>query len=549
MKKKIYLLILISLNFYGQNLLLKINGTSATFNKKIDSIGYFSKHSTAKAMLGEVNSFSERVLKLGYLASKVTLNQHLNDSVFEYECDFGQPTELLHICILKKNQYLLGLKEDTVFLKFNESETFIKNVLNKLESKGFSMAKVKLTNLKSAKNFITTLLTIDLDKKRQLNDIIVNGYDKFPQGHLKNLKRLYKKKVFNTQNLEQLQKKVSQFRFVKQLKYPEILFTQDSTKIFVYVEKTNNNTFDGLLGFTNDDKKKLIFSGYVDLVLNNILNSGEKLAINWRSNGSEQTTFNATVEIPYIFNSPIGTKGNLNIIKQDSTFQTTQTAIDLGYYFNYSTRLYVGYQSSESSNIKNLNTASISDYTNEFVTSNFEFTNYQEGTFLFPEKTSAMLKIGIGKRSSKLQDNSQFYGNLNLKHDFYVNEKNCINIKSQNFYLQSGTYLINELHRFGGINSIRGFNENSLQGSLFISLLTEYRYIATSNLYIHTIFDYGFYEDKTANKSDKLLGIGFGFGLLTKNGLFNLVYANGSTQKQEFKLSNSIVQISLKAIF
>ncbi|MBC7494967.1 MAG: hypothetical protein H7221_08165, partial [Flavobacterium sp.] len=46
-----------------------------------------------------------------------------------------------------------------------------------------------------------------------------------------------------------------------------------------------------------------------------------------------------------------------------------------------------------------------------------------------------------------------------------------------------------------------------------------------------------------------LLGVGFGVGLLTKNGLFNLVYANGNAQGQEFKLANSLVQISLKASF
>jgi hypothetical protein len=43
--------------------------------------------------------------------------------------------------------------------------------------------------------------------------------------------------------------------------------------------------------------------------------------------------------------------------------------------------------------------------------------------------------------------------------------------------------------------------------------------------------------------------LGFGFGLLTKNGLFNIVYANGSTGEQAIKLSSSIVHISFKAVF
>ena len=109
--------------------------------------------------------------------------------------------------------------------------------------------------------------------------------------------------------------------------------------------------------------------------------------------------------------------------------------------------------------------------------------------------------------------------------------------------------MINELYRFGGINSIRGFNENSLQANAFSGIMAEYRYLVASNLYIHSITDYGYFQDKTANIEEKLLGLGFGFGLFTKNGLVNLIYANGSTSEQTIKLSNSIVHISFKTNF
>ena len=130
-----------------------------------------------------------------------------------------------------------------------------------------------------------------------------------------------------------------------------------------------------------------------------------------------------------------------------------------------------------------------------------------------------------------------------------MNNKNIVNLKSQSYYLQSDDYIINELYRFGGINSIRGFNENALQGTMFSSLLTEYRYVLSPSIYVHSIMDFAYFQDKTSNLKGNLLGLGFGFGILTKNGLLNLVYANGSTKDQAIKLSNSIVHISLKANF
>jgi hemolysin activation/secretion protein len=115
--------------------------------------------------------------------------------------------------------------------------------------------------------------------------------------------------------------------------------------------------------------------------------------------------------------------------------------------------------------------------------------------------------------------------------------------------LNSDTYIVNELYRFGGINSIRGFRENSLQANFFSGLMLEYNYILAPNIYVHSITDYGYFQDKASNLQDSLLGLGFGFGLLTNNGLFNLVYANGSTNNQAIKLSNSIIHISFKTSF
>ena len=56
-----------------------------------------------------------------------------------------------------------------------------------------------------------------------------------------------------------------------------------------------------------------------------------------------------------------------------------------------------------------------------------------------------------------------------------------------------------ELHRFGGVNSIRGFYENSLQASLLTSLITEYRYVLASGIYAHSIVDYGYFRDGSRN--------------------------------------------------
>ena len=532
----------------AQNSYLQIKGSDEIENKTIDSIAYVKKHANTKSLIDEVNSFSDKLLKNGYLASKHEEAVKVNDSTFLFNYTIGSKNKFIQIYIGESFE-LLNLKSDSLKIALSETENFMNTALLLLEKKGYSLARLQLVNFKKENNKLSADLSLAAEKIRTLDDIIINGYDKFPAGHKKQIKRLYRKKVFNQENLKKIHADFGKFRFVNSLKYPEILFTKDSTKVYVYLEKAKPNTFDGFVGFSNDENKKLIVNGYLDLQLQNILNGGEKIALYWKSDGKNQKTFNGGIEIPYLFKSPLGLKAQLNIFKQDSLFQNTQTAIDLGYYFNYNTKVFLGYQSAESSDIQNTNSSTISDYKNSFVTTHLDFSVYNPDDYLFPDKTQIYCKLGTGKRDLELSSSSQFFGLLNLSHNFYLNKKNIVNLRSLNYYLNSDSYIINELHRFGGINSIRGFNENSLQGNTFTSILTEYRYVANSNVYIHSIIDYGYYQDKSSNTTNSLVGLGFGFGLLTKNGLFNLVYANGSTKEQAIKLSNSIVHISFKARF
>lgn len=544
-----YFALLFPWAFYGQSTYLKVTGKNEAETKSIDSVGYVGVFKEHSLILQEVNLLSEKLQKAGFIESAIVSNNKLNDSTFIYRYNLGIKIKQIELYTDAKYQFVLDEKSKSTTIAFAEIEIFLNNAVKKMEQTGYPLAKVFLSDFVKNGDIMRAKLNITTEKKRSINEIVFNGYEKFPAGFKKNLNRMYRKKTFTKNTSDQLYRNLNALRFVKQTKYPEVLFTQDSTKIFVYTEKTKANTFDGFVGFGNEDGAKIIFSGYLDVSLLNILNSGEKMMLNWKSNGKSQRNFTLALELPYVFKSPFALKTQLAIFKQDSTFQNTKTAIDLGYYFNYNTRAYLGYQATESSDINNINTNALSDFNNSFVTGSFEYIDANNEAVLFPEKSNLLVTIGLGKRSSKFQDDNQLFANVSLRHLFYFNAKNCISIKNQSFYLQSNEYIVNELHRFGGINSIRGFTENSLQATALSALITEYCYILSPSIYAHTIVDYGYFQDKTTQLNGNLLGLGFGFGILTKNGLLNIIYANGSSNNQAIKLSNSVVQISLKARF
>jgi hypothetical protein len=536
----------------SQKFILSIEGKSTAETQMIDSIGYAKKHETVASILETQKEFEKKLSFSGFVSYEMLSQKKVNDSSFVFTYQLGNALKNVNIYIgkLSENEKsLLEEKKDTVKIATNQTENWMQLKLKLLEIKGFSLAKLQLTNLTQKENELFAELTLTTNKKRIADDLVILGYDKFPKNIKHQLKRNLKNRTFNQDLVTEVYTTLTDFPFVNQTKYPEILFTNDETKIYVYLEKAKPNRFDGFIGFANDENSKLTFNGYLDLALQNVFNSGEKLALYWKNDGNQQSTFNLGGEVPYLFKSAIGVQANLRIFRQDSTFQNTQSELNLGYYFSYNKKLSIGTKSITSADIQNVNNSNLKDFKSRFYTVGFDYLKRNLTDFFFPEKTIVNIKLGYGNRTVASEKNPQLFGQLEVSHNLYLNSKNSINLKNQSFYLQSDSYLVNELHRFGGINSIRGFRENSLQANLYSGILLEYRYLLAPTIYIHSITDYGYFQDKTSNLTENLLGLGFGFGLFTNNGIFNLVYANGSTSNQGIKLANSIVQISFKTNF
>lgn len=554
------------LNSYAQNFRLFITGSNLSETKIIDSLKYNKEHKNTKSINDEIHKLSEKLSEIGYIDNTTLELTKKKDSSYVANFELGKKIKFMHIYIGINNLFnnLSDLsKKDTLTLPYTKINSFLKEAVQKLEQNGFALAKLKLINIKRIDTEIYADLKLDSDQKRTLNSIIINYTEnnqsnKFPSGHLAQINRKYKNSIFNQKIVDQIYNDFEKFGFTNQVKYPEILFTKDTTKVFVYLEKKKSNTFDGFIGFSNNENKKTTLNGYLDVKLENILGSGEQLSVYWKSDGNDQKTFNANIELPYIFKTPIGLKAQIQLFRQDSTFQNTKTAIDLSYFTNYNSRFYIGYQVTESSDIHNSVDTLISDFKNSFLTSSFNYTKLDLTNFNFPIKSVFSITAGIGKREinnkpENTNKSNQFFLNIQATHNFTLNNKNIININSQNYYLQSNRYLANELFRFGGFNSIRGFTENSLQAYLKSSILTEYRHILTSSLYIHSILDYCIYRNKSITEqkdnTNKLLGIGLGFGLQTRNSILKIALANGNTQKQLLNLNNTIMHVSFNVKF
>ena len=542
---------------YGQNINLMCTGSSEFETKTIDSLGYKKAFKDYSSLETQVTDLQKKLIKIGYIEIEQLNLIKLTDS--SYQANFSLKKKYKSITIAHNNLVSLPILKMSGFLNQNNDliipieniESTLQFINTQLANQGnpFSslvitdIAKIDIKNLKGS-------LSVSKLNNRTTDKLILKGYEKFPESFIKHYLKIKTGQTFNLQKIKDKTKSLNDLNFANQIRDPEVLFSQDSTILYMYIEKTKSNTFDGFLGFgTNEATNKIDFDGYLDLKLTNNLNYGESLKLLYKSDEGEQQTFDLRLNAPYLFNAPVGIDLNLNIFKRDSSFVTVTQAAMLNYQINSKHIISGGISTVQSTDLLDLPTPLITDYSSNQYFINYSYTERQNFNLLFPVNFLFDISMGIGNRSYENIDEKQSNFSLDTFKIFNLNNKNSIYGRLSSNYLISNTYLENELPRFGGINSIRGFEENSLIANLYAVLNTEYRYKLNNTIYAHTVIDAAYFENQLTNQKGKLFGFGFGFGLLTNAGLFRFNYTSGKTENQRFKLSDSKIHLSLTTVF
>ena len=559
-KFRIYLTLIFFLFFVqinSQNLELKIIGSDEIETKVIDSLGYKNYFKDYTSLNREIDSISKQFLTIGYINSKLLEIIKQNDSLFQAQ--FSLKTRFKSITINHNGLIdeeilkLADLKpEGTSFtLPISKLEQTLEFINAEIANQGKPFSTLQLKEIKQEnETSLSASLELTQPIERSIDKIIIKGYEKFPKTYIKHYMKIKIGQRFNLARIKEKTSELNDLRFANQIKDPEVLFTKDSTILYMYIEKTKSNAFDGFLGFgTNEETNKIEFDGYLNLRLTNNLNYGETLNLLYKSDENDQQTFDGNVKMPYMFGSPLGVEVNLNIFKKDSTFVTARQSAKLNYQVNSNHIVGIGISGVNSSDLLDTEVSSINDFSSSYYFTNYVYTKRQNYDFLFPVNFLFDITGGFGKREFDDVNEDQTRFELNTFKIFNLNDRNSFYLRGSGQIIDSDTYLENELPRFGGINSIRGFEENSLIANLFGVINTEYRYRLNRDIYVHSVIDAAYFENNISDQKGKLFGFGFGFGLLSKAGLFRFNYTSGKSENQRFKLSDSKIHLSLTASF
>jgi|GEM_PF-1040289 len=555
--KILYFLLFLSSSYYAcsQNINLEIeflsNSADVSNYKKI------KKNAVEFTDLEKIIDVSiDSLKKQGYFKARV--KEIIKKDSFNYNSIIELNEQFNNIYIYDVNKVIIY--EDKIrkidnkeyyTVEINELESFLKKTTKKLADRGYPFNKIKLINIKEIDNSsISANLNVDLGEKRTLDKIKIKGYEKFPKSFTKQYLKLLTEETFDFEKIKEKSKKINNLGFVRQTKDPEVLFKKDSTITYLFIEKTENNSFDGFIGFaTNEESNKLELNGYVNLKLSNTLNYGEEITLDYKSTDNEDKFFKTNIIAPFVLQSPLGLELSLNLTKKDTSYTKDEQSIGVNYLTKnkHGISLHLSYLNSVS-NLTIVN-QSIKDYNSKFQKIRYSYLEPNINNKLIPIKFLNTLEFSIGERRDNTNTRKQIKYKTKTYNNFKITNKSSIYLNFESYGLISTNFYQNEMLLFGGINSIRGFEENSIAANKLFMINSEYRFTIDNNIYINTILDSAYYENSLSDIKGYIYGLGLGLNINTNSGVFKINYANGVKKGEAVDLKLSKIHVSFSNTF
>ena len=421
------------------------------------------------------------------------------------------------------------------------------------EQQGYPFASVALDSIRMVGSLVNGVISYDRGPPVTYGDLkISTGLVKpeFLQSYL----NLNKGKRFSSDHIEGIPQMLDRLEFIELTDPPTVSFEGENALVSLNLERQRNNLIDAIIGVLPGEREgDVLITGQVDLELSNLFNSGKEFQIHWKSFRPKTQDLLISYWHPALFRSVLDLGVNFSILKQDTTF------LNRRFFSGVSTRslgpesfqFFLDLNSSRSIGSDDLVTSFNMNYAGIAV--GYNSLDRQR----FPRKgVSSVLSAAVGiksLRSGGTSDESSTQSKIDVKVEWFNVFRNNYQLYLRGVAggLFNNQLFINDAYRIGGLQSLRGFNENEFFATRFGTLTFEFRVLLKSESYLYTFFDQGFLDLDTEDADNKDTPYGFGFGALLNAGpgKLNLAFAVGESNRQPLSVDFSKLHFGYVVVF
>lgn len=408
----------------------------------------------------------------------------------------------------------------------------------------------------------------------QIDSVRVIGKKLLSQKFLQQYVRVKRGTVYNSHLINSTDEKINQLSFVQTSSPSQIRFYQTGAVLDIYLKSRASNEINAILGLMSKENARPVLTGDAKLLLRNSFGNGEIISFNWQQLLPRSPQLNLFFSQPFLFSDRTGLQFQFDLFKKDSGFVSLRAETELNYYFKDQKQFHFGIRTFSSflNNVDTIRIKSNRQLPDETDIQTFNFTfgftdkssagkNYSKAWNIEVESEFGAKKIKRNNTILSLQDPAFKYSSLydtidlssyNLKLKFYAEKLFNAGIASrikavvQGAGLFTQKYYVNELYRKGGMNSIRGFDDQSLFLRRYGIATFEYHYMFSNENYFRL------FTDAAMGANDKtlyFLSAGGGITISSKTGILNLLYALGTRTNEPVNFRNGKIHIGFSALF
>ncbi|MDY3316802.1 hypothetical protein PG630_05740 [Riemerella anatipestifer] len=490
--------------------------------------------------------FLDSLVEDKYYSTKLVKTEKTGNRIDIY-FDKGQNYQQVLVKLSDSIANELGLKNTFVTTNLDS----LKNTINKIYlEKGFAFNRIKsnFLGLDSSTGKPIASISVIKDKKRVIDVFKVKGYDKVPKRFIYNLEKEFKGKLHHSPQLIALHKRLQNHSFVLLERPPQTLFTPDSTQVFLFLQKKKNNSFDGVLGFGNNQSEKLTLNGTLNFSLKNLFNSFETLNLFWQRTPNSGQTFDVGIEIPYLFNSDIGTQLKMSVFRQDSTFAYVKVQPSLYYQWKFKHKIGVRV-SFELSSVLSETYNLAREFSRKGVGLWYDYAENSDNE-LMPYLMKVNAEADMLNTQYTDGKASQWRYRIFAERNINLKGKHYLNLHLNSARLQTRELLsVNELYRIGGWNSLRGFNEESLLTNAYLYGGAEYRYLVGQQAFFDVFGQLAQVRASSRSIQNYFYSVGTGFNFRLPLGIMSFQISNGTAFGSPFRFKDIKIHWGLATRF
>ncbi len=505
-------------------------------------------------------------IKKGHLLASADTLKYLNH---ELKASFYVGPKFGKVNLLLKNDDLRFFKQ---YLHINEKfytgmpfnsvqiSNSLRSMQQALENNGYPFAKVYLDSIELVNDNLTAKVIVQRNYYFKWKEVHIKGDSSISKIFLTNIIRIKPGDKYSQDELLQITKRLKQINFIKEIKPHEILFTKEGAELFLYVKSNPISSVNGVVGLQpNSVTNKLNFTGDISLKLLNVLKHGELIDFNWKSLQPQTQSLKGKINYPFIFKSPFGIDSQFDFYKRDTSYVEGKLSLGIQYFLSGGNYFKVFYQKNFSNVLAGgLNNPKFSNL-GSVTSNNYGISISRKQVDYIPNPSKGFIlnwESSIGTRKSRSSDTSEilmsntYRSALNL--EFYVPlaKRHVLRILNQTDFYYNQKIFQNEVFRFGGLTSQRGFNEEELFATTKSLLSIEYRFLVDQNSRAFLFYDQSWYENNSGNYyTDTPFGFGAGFSFGTNVGIFSISYAMGKQMANPILIKDGKVHFGYIAYF